>query len=104
MRETRVFLPDWTTMAGIANVPPTDEHILYPLRRQNSRWSLVRLTAGRELRVFNISWSYDLGDSHAYVSSNNGPDIEGASVDYFHTHDIAEIIDEETGRVVYTGS
>jgi len=59
------------------------------------------LKSGSALRVYNIAWGYDLGDEYAHITTNISPSQDGASIDFFYTSDIAEIIDEDSGRIIF---
>lgn len=81
---------------------PKDEEIIFHLQRQHCRWTTVHLEDGSEVRVYNIAWGYDLGDDYAHVTTNISPRQEDTSEDFFYTSDIIEIIDEESGRTVFS--
>ena len=81
---------------------PKDEEIIFHLQRQDSRWTIVHLEDGSQARVYNIAWGYDLGDDYAHITTNISPRQESAPEDFFYTNDIVEIVDEETGRTVYS--
>ena len=47
------------------------------------------------LTVWNIAWGYDIGDEYAHITTNISPAMKDASVDFFYTNDILEIINAE---------
>jgi hypothetical protein len=63
--------------------------------------SQVILQCGAELTVFNIAWGYDQGEVFAHVTTNISPEVEGASKDFFFTHEVAQVIDPTDGRVLF---
>lgn len=79
-----------------------DEHLIYHLKRQDSRWTTIHLSNGNQIRVFNIAWGYDLGDEYAHITSNISPSQKNCEIAFFHTNEIIEIVDEETGLLVWT--
>lgn len=71
---------------------PWDIRVLDILRARDGQLSIVELTDGTSLRVWNIAWGYDAGDSCAHVSSNMSPGApEGDDFDFFFTSDVAAI-------------
>ncbi len=72
---------------------PWDSKVLDVLRERDGQLSIVELADGTSLRVWNIAWGYDAGDSFAHVISNVSPDApeEGDDFDFFFTSDVAAV-------------
>lgn len=70
------------------------------LQGRLGRTTIVELRDGRRLRVINVAWGYDTGDTHAHVTSNVSPGIEGEAVDVFNTADVRRVL-AESGEVLY---
>ena len=73
---------------------PPDERdleVLAALQDRDGRLTEVELIDGRRLRVWNIAWGYDQGDSHAHVTTNISPAIDGEAVDFFFTREVRTI-------------
>lgn len=73
--------------------PPNarDLEVLDALQDRDGRLTEVELIDGRLLKVWNIAWGYDEGDSYAHVTTNISPSVEGAGVDAFFTHEVMTI-------------
>ena len=79
-----------------------DRKIIEILKSRDSRWTLVRLRSGDELRVFNIAWGYDLGDEWAHVTTNISPEQDSETpIEFFYTSDVEALIDEGSTRVIW---
>ena len=59
------------------------------------------LSDGSKCRFYNIAWGYELGDDYAHITANISPEQEGADIDFFYSQDIVEVVDEESGRIVF---
>lgn len=57
----------------------------------------VSISDGRVFTVFNITWGYDEGDTHAHVTTNISPDVPEASIDFFITDDVIRVWDPDSG-------
>jgi hypothetical protein len=53
------------------------------------------------LLVFNIAWGEDFGDDYEHVTTNISPSVEGTTVDLFFTDEVAEIVEAESGAVLW---
>ncbi|WP_052664452.1 hypothetical protein [Nitriliruptor alkaliphilus] len=51
--------------------------------------------------VVNIAWGYDIGDTHAHVTTNCSPAIEGEPMDVFFTHDVRGVVDPDDGQPLW---
>jgi hypothetical protein len=73
------------------------------LRAPGARWPPcgVELHDGRRLTVVNIAWGYDMGDTHAHVTSNCSPAIEGEPMDAFFTHEIQRVLDPDAEQPLW---
>ena len=78
-----------------------DEDLLECLGRRGGRETVVVLRDGRRLTVYDIAWGYDMGDSRAHVTTNVSPGVEGVSVDFFSTSEVAFVIDPSSNQVIY---
>jgi hypothetical protein len=83
---------------------PQDEAILRLLQERDGLPSTVVLGDGRELTVFNIAWGYDFGDEFAHVTTNISPEVDGSTVDVFHTSAVAAIRDPASGATLLEAS
>ena len=63
--------------------------------------TLVNMKDGLTYRVFNVCWGRDMGEDWEHVSANVSPSVEGASFDFFHTGDVAELVDPATNEVLW---
>jgi hypothetical protein len=71
------------------------------LRGRDGRPCGVELHDGRRLTVVNIAWGYDMGDTHAHVTSNCSPAIEGEPMDAFFTHEIQRVLDPDAEQPLW---
>jgi hypothetical protein len=71
------------------------------LRGRDGRPCGVELHDGRRLTVVNIAWGYDMGDTHAHVTSNCSPAIEGEPMDVFFTHEIQRVLDPDAEQPLW---
>ena len=86
-------------MCGL--IEPLDTSLISILRARDGVATEVQLRNGVSLRVWNIAWAYDDGDQWAHVASNVSPRIEGEALDFFSTSDVALVLDQATGAVLY---
>lgn len=77
-----------------------DGELIDLLVHRDGRATEVLCRDGRVLTVVNIAWGYDEGDSHAHVTTNISPDVVGASMDLFFTHEVTAVRDPLTGTVL----
>jgi len=85
----------------MVDVEPADTEIIDLLRSRDSQATEVRLRDGQICTVFDIAWGYDIGDQYAHVTSNVSPMVEDRSIDFFFTCEIEQIVDPETGLVIF---
>jgi hypothetical protein len=85
----------------IVQPPPADEHLIDLLRGRDGRPCVVELHDGRHLKVVNIAWGYDMGDTHAHVTTNCSPAIEGEPMDVFFTHEIQRVLDPDAEQPLW---
>lgn len=83
--------------------PPLDEELIDVFVQHDGEPLEVRLSDGRRLIVHNIAWGYDAGDSYAHVTTNISPDVPGVSIDFFYTHELVDVRNED-GALVYRRS
>jgi len=79
---------------------PVDEQLIDLLRKRDGRLTTVVLNDGRQLQVLDIAWGYDWQDTHAHVTTNCSPGAPGMSLDFFFTHEVASVVDDQ-GSVLY---
>jgi hypothetical protein len=79
---------------------PRDLEVLARLQGRDGSLTEVQLTDGRSVRVWNIAWGYDVGDSWAHITTNISPDIAGEDVDFISTHEVEAIRAPESGRLL----
>ena len=83
--------------------PPADQDLIHLLISRDGTATTIALRTGVTLNVFNIAWGYDLGDSHAHVTTNCSPNLEGQPLDFFLTSDIEIVTDPVSGDRLWTG-
>ena len=59
------------------------------------------LSGERMLNVVNIAWGGDLGDDFEHLTTNISPTVNGTTVDFFFTDEVASITDPETGAIIW---
>jgi len=72
-----------------------DTALLELLQARDGLLTYVLLTDGNRLPVFDIAWGYDMSDEHAHVTSNCSPSVEGRPLDFFSTHQVTGLQDED---------
>lgn len=77
-----------------------DAAVLRVLRGRDGLLSFVELADGRQLRVHNVAWGYDVGDEWAHITTTASPFVEGEPIDVFSTEDVVRIADPESGTVL----
>ena len=82
--------------------PAQDELLIQLLRGRGGQPTLVVLTDGREVAIFNIAWGYDAGDAFAHVTTNISPQVDEAGADSFSTSEVAKVVDPVDGTVLFT--
>jgi plasmid maintenance system antidote protein VapI len=82
---------------------PKDTAILELLQLRTGVPTLARMKNGSSLMIWNIMWSYFIGDEYAFITTNSKPVIEGENIDICFTSEIAELIDPATGNNLYCG-
>jgi hypothetical protein len=81
--------------------PPKDTELLSVFHERDGRPTRVEMADGSAVIAFNIAWGYDMGDEYSHVTTNASPFVDGASLDFFCTSDVARLIDPESGRVLF---
>ena len=77
-------------------------HLVIPLLRQREgQETIVFLSNARTLRIFNAVWGQDLGEDFEHITSNISPNVDGATIDFFFTDEIASIVDPVTGKQLW---
>ena len=77
---------------------PADAAVIALLRERDGLPTAITLREGESITVYNIAWGYDIGDTHAHVTSNISPAIIGTTVHVFFTDDVTHVVDAETGE------
>jgi hypothetical protein len=77
-----------------------DGEVLAALRASDGCATEVQLRDGRSLRVWNVAWGYDAGDSWAHITTNISPSVTGEQVDYFYSHQVDRIAESDSGRLL----
>lgn len=75
--------------------PAADTRLIDLLRERDGRPTVVELHDGRRLTVINIAWGYDMGDTHAHVTTNCSPDVAGEPIDVFFTGEVQRVMDPD---------
>lgn len=71
---------------------PWDLQVVALLQQRDGLLSIVDLAGGASLRVWNIAWGYDAGDSFAHVTTNVSPDAPAeGGFDFFSTQDVIAV-------------
>ena len=78
-----------------------DNHIVNIFRNRDGQQTIVKLNNGKQYVVWDIAWGYDMGDEYSHITTNVSPGVEGASVDFFYTTEIIEIIDPNSAEVLF---
>jgi hypothetical protein len=79
----------------IVQPPAADTGLIDLLRERDGRPTVVELHDGRRLTVVNIAWGYDMGDTHAHVTTNCSPFIDGEPIEVFSTAEVQQAIDPD---------
>jgi hypothetical protein len=78
--------------------PHFSDKALQLLRDRDGIRTDVMLADGRTAAVWNIAWGRDIGDDYDHVTTNVSPAPPAEhQVDFFYTHEIAAIVDPESG-------
>ena len=75
--------------------PAADTRLIELLRERDGRPTVVELHDGRRLTVINIAWGYNMGDTHAHVTTNGSPFVDGGPIDVFFTDEVQRVIDPD---------
>jgi hypothetical protein len=82
--------------------PDEGNTILQILRARCGKWTVAELHDGRSCRVFDIAWGRDIAADFDHITTNISPGLGGdATIDSFHTSDVALLRDEETGSILF---
>ena len=81
---------------------PKDTGLIKVLVKRDGEPTLAVLKDGRELKIWNIAWGYDLGEAYAHVTTNISPNIDGQTVDVFETHEVVALLHPETRHSLIT--
>jgi hypothetical protein len=82
--------------------PRDGETITRILRTRCGQWTLVTLTGGRHLRVFDIAWGRDMGDDFDHLTTNISPGPpEEHTVDFFFNSEVVDVTDPVTGERLF---
>jgi hypothetical protein len=60
----------------------------------------VEMRDGTNYRVLNVCWGRDMGEDWDHVYANISPKLEGESFDFFHTNEVARLVDPGTNEVL----
>jgi hypothetical protein len=84
------------------NTQNEGETILDILKERCGRWTVAQLHDGRCYRIFDIAWGRDAAAEFDHITTNISPGPGGdATIDSFHTSDVALLRDEETGSILF---
>jgi hypothetical protein len=82
--------------------PANGEKILSILKQRSGRWTMVELSDGRTLRVFDIAWGRDIGADFDHITTNISPGPQGEhDTDFFHTFEVAVVRDAATKEQLF---
>lgn len=84
--------------------PSRAAEIVPILRQRDGEETIVTLTGGRVLTVFNIAWGIDEGEYYEHLTTNVSPRVEGVDADFFVTNEVRSVIVPETGQLVWSRS
>ena len=70
------------------------------LTARDGRLTVAKLTSGSVLSIKNIAWGRDDGADFDHITTNISPEISGFSIDFFHTSEVSELVDED-GSVLF---
>jgi hypothetical protein len=71
------------------------------LEWRHGRETIVELSAGRVVIVFNIAAGQDQGENYEHISTNISPELAGASFDFFFTDEVSRVVDPATHEVLW---
>ena len=71
------------------------------LRSRDGRPTTLVMRDGRVLTVVNIAWGLDEGEDYEHITTNISPQFDGASVDFFLTSEVENIVAPETGQSLW---
>jgi len=77
-----------------------DINIIDLFKQNDGKLLLITLENNDLIRIWNIAWSYDIGDEYVHVTTNISPEKENESVEYFFTNEIMKISDSD-GKILY---
>ena len=72
-----------------------DKSIIDIFKSRDGLETKVELKNGRLISVWNIAWSYDIGDEFAHITTNISPNIDNATIDFFFTNEISKILTDD---------
>ena len=75
--------------------PAADTRLIKLLRERDGRPTVVELHDSRRLTVINIAWGYNMGDTHAHVTTNCSPSVADEPSDVFLTDEVQRVIDPD---------
>jgi hypothetical protein len=78
-----------------------DQKIIDILSERDGILSVVNLTDGKRIDIFNIAWGKDFGEVGFHVTTNISPPVDGLPVDIFSTEDVFRIFDPHTGEELF---
>jgi len=70
-----------------------DKKIIEYLKSRDGKETLLKLSDGSVLKIWNVTWGYDLGDEYAHITTNISPKVPNSKNDFFYTNEIDEILD-----------
>jgi len=73
-----------------------DAALINKFVERNGMPTIAVFKDGEETIIFNIAWGYDQGDEFAHITTNISPEIDGASVDFFFSNELAALLDGES--------
>ena len=80
---------------------PVDSELIDLLVKREGVNTDVILNDAKRLRVLNIAWGYDDGDTHAHVSTNVSPSVPEMSFDFFSTFEVSAVVDPVSGVTLF---
>ncbi len=79
---------------------PSHATALDILKQRSSEPSDVALASGRMVRVYNITWGYDMGDTVAHITTNISPKPNAEhTIDFFFANEIVRIVDPDNEAI-----
>ena len=79
-----------------------DADLISKLVERDGVPTIAVFKSGKETTIHNIVWGCDFGDEFAHITTNITPNINGAEIDFFFTHELKALLDGETRAPIFS--